>query len=125
MAQKERRKVVNIKDARRKKSAFNVGLFLATFITVTAVGIMLPEKQMMQLYDLATQAKNMAVDLAVANGLSTCSIKGNVSINSGEKIYHVPGQKYYRETNIRTEYGERWFCTEADASAAGWRKSRQ
>lgn len=55
---------------------------------------------------------------------SGCNIKGNVSINSGERIYHVPGQKYYRDTIIRSEYGERWFCTEADARAAGWRRSR-
>jgi len=53
-----------------------------------------------------------------------CSIKGNVSISSGERIYHVPGQRYYAETVIRPEYGERWFCSEAEARAAGWRKAR-
>lgn len=52
-----------------------------------------------------------------------CDIKGNVSINSGERIYHVPGQRYYSETRIRPEYGERWFCSEAEARAAGWRRS--
>ncbi len=56
-------------------------------------------------------------------GNSDCRIKGNVSIGSGERIYHVPGQRYYTETTIRPEYGERWFCSEADARAAGWRKS--
>lgn len=55
---------------------------------------------------------------------ASCDIKGNISINSGERIYHVPGQEYYSETQIRTEFGERWFCTEAEARAAGWRKSR-
>ena len=53
-----------------------------------------------------------------------CNIKGNVSINTGERIYHVPGQTYYVETKISPSYGERWFCTEAEAQAAGWRKSR-
>ncbi|WP_338610675.1 hypothetical protein V6617_10035 [Pelagibacterium nitratireducens] len=52
-----------------------------------------------------------------------CDIKGNVSIGSGEKIFHVPGQRYYAETIIRPEYGERWFCSETEARAAGWRKS--
>ncbi|PHR25803.1 MAG: hypothetical protein COA37_01985 [Hoeflea sp.] len=52
-----------------------------------------------------------------------CAIKGNVSISTGEHIYHVPGQKDYRSTIIRPEYGERWFCSEADARAAGWRKA--
>ena len=53
----------------------------------------------------------------------SCNIKGNISINSGEKIYHVPGQHDYAQTRISMQYGERWFCSEADARAAGWRKA--
>jgi hypothetical protein len=53
-----------------------------------------------------------------------CNIKGNVSIDSGQRIYHVPGQQYYSETVVRPEFGERWFCSEAEARAAGWRKSK-
>jgi len=56
---------------------------------------------------------------------ASCDIKGNISINTGERIYHVPGQEHYDETIIRPEYGERWFCTEAEARAAGWRKARR
>jgi len=52
-----------------------------------------------------------------------CKIKGNVSINSGERIYHVPGQHWYDETRISPQHGERWFCTETEARAAGWRKA--
>ena len=52
-----------------------------------------------------------------------CSIKGNISSN-GEKIYHMPGQKYYDKTVIDESRGERWFCTEEDAASAGWRKSK-
>lgn len=52
-----------------------------------------------------------------------CDIKGNISINSGERIFHVRGQEYYEETVIREEYGERWFCTEDEARNAGWRKA--
>jgi hypothetical protein len=54
-----------------------------------------------------------------------CSIKGNISIKTGEKIYHVLGQYFYDETIIKPEYGERWFCTEQEAIANGWRKSKQ
>ena len=50
-------------------------------------------------------------------------IKGNVSFDSGERIYHVLGQEYYDATKISPAYGERWFCTEAEAQAAGWRKA--
>lgn len=52
-----------------------------------------------------------------------CNIKGNVS-NSGERIYHLPGQKYYSATRINPLRGERWFCSESEARQAGWRKSR-
>lgn len=48
-----------------------------------------------------------------------CLIKGNISASG--KIYHVPGQAFYERTGIRSERGERWFCSEADAQAAGWR----
>lgn len=54
-----------------------------------------------------------------------CDIKGNISINTGEKIYHLPGQEYYEETKISPQYGERWFCTEAEALSNGWRKSKK
>ena len=52
-----------------------------------------------------------------------CDIKGNVSIDTKEKIYHVPGGEFYDECVINPEYGERWFCTESEALANGWRKS--
>ncbi|MCW1753030.1 sunset domain-containing protein [Rhizobium acaciae] len=52
-----------------------------------------------------------------------CNIKGNISIASGAKIYHVKGQEDYEATIIRSEYGERWFCSEADARTAGWRRA--
>ncbi len=54
-----------------------------------------------------------------------CLIKGNISYSSGKKIYHVPGQKYYNVTEINEAAGERWFCTEEEAIAAGWRKSKE
>jgi len=54
-----------------------------------------------------------------------CLIKGNISFRTGEKIYHVPGGEFYDETVINASKGERWFCTEAEARAAGWRKSQR
>ena len=55
---------------------------------------------------------------------SNCNIKGNIS-SKGEKIYHLPGQQYYNSTKIDTSKGERWFCNEKEAQAAGWRKSKR
>ncbi|MEC3860368.1 thermonuclease family protein [Mesobacterium sp. TK19101] len=53
-----------------------------------------------------------------------CVIKGN--INSDDvRIYHVPGQRDYERTTIKTEQGERWFCTEDEALSAGWRRAKR
>lgn len=52
-----------------------------------------------------------------------CNIKGNISRNG--HIYHVPGGQYYDRTRIDTSKGERWFCAEAEARAAGWRRSKR
>jgi micrococcal nuclease len=57
----------------------------------------------------------------------TCAnptIKGNIS-SEGERIYHVPGGQFYAVTKISTAKGERWFCTEEQARAAGWRASER
>lgn len=48
-----------------------------------------------------------------------CAIKGNVSDRG--RIYHLPGTASYEATRIDPARGERWFCTPAEAEAAGWR----
>ena len=53
-----------------------------------------------------------------------CLIKGNIN-RDGERIYHVHGGMYYEQTRINTSKGERWFCSEEEAIAAGWRRSQQ
>ena len=57
-------------------------------------------------------------------GSGTCNIKGNVS-RKGDLIYHIPGQRHYDETRITSSKGERWFCSEDEARAAGWRRARR
>lgn len=52
-----------------------------------------------------------------------CNIKGNISFDTSEKIYHLPGDEYYDCTEINPAYGECWFCSEADARALGWRRA--
>ena len=54
-----------------------------------------------------------------------CVIKGNINIRTGERVYHMPGQKHYNDVTIETESGERWFCTEDEAEANGWRRARK
>lgn len=50
---------------------------------------------------------------------SGCAIKGNIS--SHGHIYHMPWSPWYERVKIEAARGERWFCSEADALAAGWR----
>lgn len=52
----------------------------------------------------------------------SCIIKGNIN-SKGEKIYHLPGCSSYNVTKIDEARGEKWFCTESEAQAAGWRKA--
>ncbi len=49
-----------------------------------------------------------------------CNIKGNIG-RGGKRIYHLPGGRYYAKTRIDPSRGERWFCSEREARAAGWR----
>ena len=52
-----------------------------------------------------------------------CSIKGNISVDTGNKVYHVPGAEDYESTVIDPSKGEKWFCTESEAIANGWHKA--
>ncbi|HEY9060236.1 MAG TPA: thermonuclease family protein [Pseudobacteroides sp.] len=54
-----------------------------------------------------------------APGQPNGKIKGNIS-SSGEKIYHVPGGAFYDKT-----IAEEYFDTEAQAQAAGYRRSKR
>lgn len=51
-----------------------------------------------------------------------CAIKGNISGNG--RLYHLPGSRGYGATVVSTAKGERWFCSEDQALAAGWVKAR-
>ncbi len=47
-----------------------------------------------------------------------CVIKGNIS-RKGERIYHMPFHAFYARTQIDQGDGERMFCPEDEAQAAG------
>ena len=54
-----------------------------------------------------------------ASGPNGETIKGNIN-SKGEKIYHMPGSKYYDKT-----VPEQWFFTEQDAQNAGYRPAKR
>lgn len=67
--------------------------------------------------------RNQSSVVGQQSGADGCVIKGNISSNG--RIYHVPGQEHYDRTRISPSKGERWFCSESDARAAGWRRARR
>jgi hypothetical protein len=52
-----------------------------------------------------------------------CTIKGNISVDTGNKIYHLWGMEDYKSTVIDATKGEKWFCSESEAIANGYRKA--
>ncbi len=50
-----------------------------------------------------------------------CPIKGR--IRSGARIYVLPWSAAYDSVRLRRARGERWFCSETEAEAAGWRRA--
>ncbi len=61
---------------------------------------------------------------AVAAAPGGCPIKGNIA-RSGERIYHTLWSPWYGRTKISEARGERWFCDEGVAQAAGWRAAEK
>lgn len=72
--------------------------------------------------ETAVSGSKIQVSSSVQKSGNDCSIKGNINA-SGEKIYHLFGCGSYSKTKIEENRGERWFCSEAEAQSAGWRKA--
>ena len=52
-----------------------------------------------------------------------CAIKGNVTANG--RIYHMPWSPWYEKVRMDDlSKGKRWFCSETEAVAAGWRPAQ-
>lgn len=52
-----------------------------------------------------------------------CIIKGNISTRGYGKVYFIPGCDNYEKVKIDFTKGEKYFCTEKEAEAAGFRKA--
>lgn len=53
----------------------------------------------------------------------SCIIKGNISEKGYGKTYLIPGCDNYNSVKIDIRKGEQYFCSEAEAQAAGFRKA--
>jgi endonuclease YncB( thermonuclease family) len=69
------------------------------------------------------RGKRLASEANAANdNPEGCRIKGNIG-SKGDRIYHMPGGRWYDKTVIMASKGERWFCSEVEAADAGWRRA--
>lgn len=59
-------------------------------------------------------------DSASSKAPNGCPIKGQVSRN--DRTYVAPWQTGYNRARVRTDKGERWFCSEHEAVAAGFKR---
>jgi endonuclease YncB( thermonuclease family) len=69
------------------------------------------------------QRKLMSPKIAGEPVAPGCIIKGNMG-RRDECIYHVPGGRFYDQLQMEPARSRRWFCSEAEAEAAGCRKSK-
>lgn len=69
-------------------------------------------------------SETMSAPIPISDSLNpSCLVKGNVSVETNNRLYHVPGMEDYEITEIDPLRGERWFCTEAEAISSGWRRA--
>lgn len=68
------------------------------------------------------QRKLIARELASTPPDPACIIKAN--LRTDRCIYHVPGGHFYDRLDMTSKPSRRWFCSEAEARAAGCRKSK-
>jgi endonuclease YncB( thermonuclease family) len=101
-----------------------VGLWSGAFIAPWDWRSRNPSTTVLGAFSVPTDAQRRLVGPATAAAapIAGCSIKGNIS-RTGARIYHVAGMRDYGRTSINRRSGERWFCTEAEAAAAGWKRA--
>lgn len=59
------------------------------------------------------------------SGTKEAVIKGNVDLLTGERAYHVPGGFFYDTIVVDEREGDAWFCTELEAIAQEWKRSKR
>jgi len=92
------------------------------FLLVVAFGVWLYASAMS--YSSPSSEASSGCPVGCLKAKPGCEIKGNISYRHNERIYHLPGQRWYSRTVIDPRRGERWFCTEQEAIANGWRKAK-
>lgn len=53
-----------------------------------------------------------------------CQIKGNLD-RLDKRWYHLPSDRHHKQAVVNLENGDRWFCSEEEAQAAGFKRARE
>lgn len=70
--------------------------------------------------DIVVPEEEVGEVLPIPTPVPPCDIvKGNIS-RDGRKLYHVEGMSNYNTVKIDEAAGEMFFCSVAEAEAAGW-----
>lgn len=64
---------------------------------------------------------SMCKNLSPTPPSSKCTIKGNIDKGTWDHLYHLPSCRHYNQIVLDADMGEQFFCSEAEASAAGFR----
>ena len=75
-----------------------------------------------KMIDALAVSRDIALDHAIAGRSFRGDAGPPVVSGEGERIYHLPLQRFYDRTRIDKGAGERWFCTEEEARNVGWRR---
>jgi len=94
---------------------------------LTGIGILaaivLSQNKFSRLFNRPSSVFSTPIAVNKPDVNQNCNIKGNISVSSGNKLYHVAGMEDYEGTIIDPSKGEKWFCSESEAIAAGWRRA--
>jgi endonuclease YncB( thermonuclease family) len=72
---------------------------------------------------IQAQGRSLSPVAAAQSPDPGCAIKGNLK-SGNQCIYHLPGGRFYDRLDMQRSASRRWFCSEAEAYAAGCRKSK-
>lgn len=87
-----------------------------------------PNSRSEQFKKLNTEAKDQQLGRfsPVCKNLSptpkdpACTIKSNIDKATGSRLYHLPRCRHYNQIVLDADRGEKFFCSEAEAKAAGF-----
>jgi len=109
----------------RAAQAAKAGMWACSFIAQCDWRFASPKTEILGALAVLVTAQAQLLKSAANNAPASSegTIKGNIS-RSGERIYHVAGGRSYEATVIDLGAGEQWFCTPAEAEAAGWLRAK-